>query len=478
MATTSLWRVHGYIKNTVMYVQKSGKLGVSTEAQEREDANINSIEELIAYASREEATSDGDLDLVWGINCTPAHACEEMLSTQMKWCKEDGTIAYHGYQSFAEGEVTPDEAHRIGVELAQELWGEKYQVLIATHVDKPTHIHNHFVINTVSFVDGKKFHRTNDDYRAMREVSDRLCREHGLSVIRHPQRKGKNYGLWQAEKTGKLTYADTIRRDIDRAIGMSLTEREFYENLASWGYEFKFYSDSGTPLKRPSLKPKDAQKFFRFDNLGENYDVDEIADRILEHIRREEPFPEEERRRVRQYRADYPPRTKATGIAALYYYYCYELHIIVLYPKSARHVSHFMREDLIKLDRLDKQTRFLGENHFATIEDLTAYRTEAETQIEQLKDERRDLRNKLKRTIRGGDESEVLGVKEEIAGVSSEIKRLRGNLEICGMVEKRAEQTQKELDLLQKQVEERGENTDELFGRSSGTGRENVSQRR
>ena len=101
-----------------------------------------------------------------------------------------------------------------------------------------------------------------------------------------------------------------------------------------------------------------------------------------------------------------------------------------------------------------------------------------ETQIEQLKDERRELRNKLKCTIRGGDESEVLGVKEEIAGASSKIKRLQGNLEICDMVEKRAEQTQKELDLLQKQVEERGENTDELFGRSSGTGRENVSQRR
>lgn len=133
---------------------------------------------------------------------------------------------------------------------------------------------------------------------------------------------------------------------------------------------------------------------------------------------------------------------------------------------------------MIKLDRLDMQTRFLGENHIATIEDLNMYRQTAEAQIEQLKDERRDLRNKLKRTIRVEDEYEVLTVKEEIAEVSSEIKRLRGNLEICDMVEKRAEQTQKELDRLQKQVEERGENTDELFGRSSGTGRENVAQRR
>ena len=476
MATTSLWRVKGYLKTALMYVQNPDKVSNPTVIQVPEGADPNSLGDLIAYAARESATNHREL--VWGINCTPAHAREEMLSVKAKWCKEDGTMAYHGYQSFAEGEVTPEQAHEIGIELAQELWGDRYQVLVATHVDKISHIHNHFVINTVSFADGKKFHRTKDDYRAMREVSDRLCREHGLSVIRHPDHKGKHYGQWKAEKEGRPTYASRIRHDIDRAIGMSLTEREFYDTLAAWGYEFKFYSESGTPLQRPSLKPKGSQKFFRFDNLGENYDVDEIADRILESIRREEPFPEEERKKFHQYRSEHPPRSKATGLAALYYHYCYELHIIVLYPKSAQRVSQFMREDMIKLDQLDKQTRLLGENHISTIDDLTAYRMKTEAQIEQLKDERRDLRNKLKRTIRGGDESKVLGVKKEIAGVSSEIKRLRGNLEICDMVEKRAEQTQKELDLLQKQVEERGENTDELFGRSGRTSRENVSQRR
>lgn len=476
MATTSLWRIRGHIRNTIMYVQNPGKVTNVTALQGPEGADPNSLEDLIAYAGREDATDRGCL--VWGINCTPAHAREEMMGTKELWGKEDGTIAYHGYQSFSEGEVTPEQAHRIGIELAQELWGDKYQVLVATHVDKPTHIHNHFVINTVSFVDGKKFHRTKDDYRAMQNTSDRLCREHSLSVIRNPQRKGKQYGLWLAERTGKPTYGGTIRQDIDRAIRMSLTEREFYNTLTEWGYEFKFYSESGALLKRPSLKPKGSQKFFRFDNLGENYDVDEIANRILENIRREEPFPEEERKKIRQYRTEHPPHTKATGIAALYYHYCYKLHIIVAYPKSVRQISHFMREDIMKLDQLDRQVRFLGENHIATIDDLTSYRHYAEERIEILKVERNGLRNKLKRVTRTGIESDIKAVKEEIAGVSGEIDKLRKGLGLCDVVEKRAEQTQKELDLLQEQVEKRGDETDELFRRSSGTGREDVSQRR
>ena len=79
-------------------------------------------------------------------------------------------------------------AHEIGLKLAKALWGEKYQVLVATHLDKAHHLHNHFVVNTVSFLDGIKYHRTEKDYFDMQRESDRLCREYGLSVIENPQR--------------------------------------------------------------------------------------------------------------------------------------------------------------------------------------------------------------------------------------------------------------------------------------------------
>ena len=145
-------------------------------------------------------------------------------------------MAYHGYQSFASGEVTPELAHEIGLSLAKKLWGEKYQVLVATHLDRENHLHNHFVVNTVSFVDGIKYHRTEQDYFDMQRESDRLCREYGLSVIENPQRgKSKHYGEWRAEQEGRPTYLSLIKADVDTAIRQSMTERQFFLSSAADG---------------------------------------------------------------------------------------------------------------------------------------------------------------------------------------------------------------------------------------------------
>lgn len=107
-------------------------------------------------------------------------------------------------------------------------------------------------------------------------------------------------------------------------------------------------------------------RFFRFDRLGEDYSLDEIRDRILENIQRGVPFPEAEQEKLRCYREKYPPHPKANGLAVLYYYYCYQLHIIVKFPASVKRVSSYMREDIRKLEQLDEQTRLLGENHIKT----------------------------------------------------------------------------------------------------------------
>lgn len=125
------------------------------------------LSDVICYAVNSEKTQEtGSEDgtplhrFVSGINCSPATARDEMLAVKKRFGKEDGTVAYHGYQSFAPGEATPELAHEIGVKLATRLWGDRYQVIVATHLDKENHLHNHFVVNTVSFVDGIKYHRT------------------------------------------------------------------------------------------------------------------------------------------------------------------------------------------------------------------------------------------------------------------------------------------------------------------------------
>lgn len=266
MAVTSLWRVKGYIGKVLLYAENPDKTTSPETIPSPAGVNRDTLEDVIAYAGREEATNQRQL--VTGINCNAGTARSEMMAVKKRFRKEDGTIAYHGYQSFREGEVTPEQAHRIGIRLAEELWGSRYQVLVATHLDKASHIHSHFVINTVSFVDGKKFYRSNGDYARMREVSDRLCREYGLSVIRRPEGKGKNYSEWSAEKNGKPTNRSRIRADIDRAIGVSLTENEFFDALEEMGYELKLTAASGKALQRPSLRPQSSERFYRFDPAG------------------------------------------------------------------------------------------------------------------------------------------------------------------------------------------------------------------
>ena len=476
MAVTSLWRVKGYIGKVLLYAENPDKTTEPKQIPIAQEFNRDTMEDVIAYACREDATNQRKL--VWGLGCTAEKAREQMMNVKKQFQKEDGTIAYHGYQSFAEGEVDPDTAHKIGIALAEELWGDNFQVVVCTHLDKASHIHNHFVINTVSHADGRKFFRSEKDYRRMREVSDRLCREYGLSVIQEPQRKGKHYSQYDAEKNGRPTFGSAIRADIDRAIKASLTENEFYDMLEEIGYEFKFYSKNGKSLERPSLKPKNAQKYFRFDNLGEGYSVDEISERILENIRRKDPFPEAVLEEVRKYRRDYPPRPKAKGLAALYYHYCYELKIIVRYPASVQQVSFLMREDIRKLEQLDKQVLFLGENKIETYEDLRAFKEKHIAEKETLTNKRAELRNMLKRVLRADDEEAALSVKEEIAEVSGKLQKVNDELSICAQVEKRAEQIQREYETLKAQQEEREGDENELFRGCSGTGREDVIKRR
>lgn len=312
----------------------------------------------------------------------------------------------------------------------------------------------------------------------MREVSDRLCREHGLSVVKHPEGKRKSYNEWSAEKNGKPTNRGLIRADIDRAIAASVTERDFYDLLESWGYEFKFYGKTGQLLERPSLRPKGSDRFYRFDRLGEDYTVDEILNRILENILEKDPFPEEEQRKYHRYRSENPPRTKAKGIAALYYYYCYELHIVVRFPGSVQRLSAAARQDLRKLERLDEQTRFLGEHRIETHEDLARYRADASEELAALTAERNELRNKLKRVMRSGTEDEILTVKLEIKAVTERMNRIKSTFKICDSVETRATKIHEDLEALYNELPERKENSDELFRRRGGASRKDVPKRR
>lgn len=147
MAATAIWKVKGNLGQVVNYAANPDKTTFSP-------ADLQGLRDVMNYATQDYKTEEQRY--VSGVNCIPEIARGEMMAVKRQFGKEDGIIAFHGYQSFAPGEVTPEQAHEIGVKLARKLWGDRFQVIVATHLDKK-HIHNHFVLNSVSFVDGKKY---------------------------------------------------------------------------------------------------------------------------------------------------------------------------------------------------------------------------------------------------------------------------------------------------------------------------------
>lgn len=416
MAITKIWKIKGPINRLIKYIKNPDK-------------------------------TEGEV-LVSGLNCTPKNAVREMNAVKRHFGKMDGSTAYHGIQSFAPGEVTPDIAHEIGMKLAERLWGERYQVLVTTHTDKESHIHNHFAVNTVSYVDGIKYHRTEQDYRDMVRESDQLCYEYGLSIIDEPEKKAQHYSEWSAEKDGRPTYRKMIKCDLDEAVSCSLTDKEFFDHLKKKGYEFKLYTDDHKKLKRPSLKPRGANRFFRFDSLGYDYQLDELLYAVAGNMKRKVPVPEARFQERNKYRQDHPPKTKHKGFAALYYYYCYELHIIQRFPECTQVITAQMREDLQKLKQLDEQTRFLAEHNIETVADFDAVHQETLSSLAEKDDQRRKLRNRLKVAQRNNETDIINDLKLNISGLTSDIKKLRKADHICNAVKERNETIRANLELV------------------------------
>ena len=445
MATTSIWSVKGWLGKLVIYVENPNK---TTNPQYYEKAELTekqaqTLLDVIDYAAdpskTDSAIHDENIEthqqFVTGINCLPATARDEMQAVKKRFGKEDGVIAYHGYQSFAPGEVDPKTAHEIGIRLAKELWGEKYQVIVATHLDKENHLHNHFVVNTVSFVDGIRYHRTGKDYHDMQVASDNLCREYGLSVIENIQYgKSKHYGEWKAEQGKRPTWRGFIKADIDETIRMSLTERQFFRHLEEKGYEIKIGKDI-------SVRPQGKERFVRLmRNFGEEYSIENIRRRILSQYIPERPLAEPERK-TRHYRMQGSMKSarKITGFRALYFHYCYKLGIFPKdRPQNRKRLHFLLREDLLKLNNISQEVRLLVRNKIDTAEQLSLYKNGLEVQIQKLSAERKALYKKQRTVKCQSDPKLAEAVKKEIDGLTEQLKALRREVHLCDDIAERS----------------------------------------
>ena len=466
MATTSLWHIKGRLSDLIAYVENPEK----TVPSGTED-----FFNVFSYIQNQKKTADGSF--VTAINCLKQTALRQMILTKQRYGKEDKYIAWHGYQSFKPGEVTPERCHEIGVKLAKEMWGGQFQVIVTTHLDKG-HLHNHFCFNSVSFRDGRKYNYSKAEQRRLRDISDRLCREYGLSVIRNPKGRGKTYSEWAAEKDGKPTLRGVIRSDIDRAILASTTQRNFQEAMQAMGYTIKTRTPDGQPLKYPALRPPGAKGYFRFHRLGPGYSLTEILDRVYDNVRRQTPFPEADR--TARIHHPFVPYPKAKGIHALYLRYCYELRIIQKHPASVKRVPFFVRQDLILLDKLDAETRFLAKHEYGTAAELESHKEKSTGRISELEQERNALRSQLRATTRKEDAPAVESLKSRIKEVSSEIKTLRQEVKLCDGIEARSALMERNLEQLQQEqeIERKEEEQHELFRRGGRSGRPSELERR
>ena len=166
-------RSNSEVMQSVMgYAARSDKVSAEKDAAQAMPSEEESKEEMKQVLGILSEQGEG-VRFVTGVNCSPERAVDEMMITKNRWPDRGNRLLYHGYQSFTPGEVTPEQAHSIGVRMARELWGDRFEVVVATHLDRE-HLHNHFVINAISFLDGRKF-IWDREYPRMRQRSDELC---------------------------------------------------------------------------------------------------------------------------------------------------------------------------------------------------------------------------------------------------------------------------------------------------------------
>ncbi|MBQ8504244.1 MAG: relaxase/mobilization nuclease domain-containing protein [Clostridia bacterium] len=393
MATTGLWKVKGNIKNVIDYVDNPQK---------------TSLEQVIDYAADSDKTDKKMF--VTGINCEAERACEMMNETKMQFGKRDKVVAYHGFQSFAEGEVTPEECHAIGIETAKRLWGDRYEVLVTTHLNTKNHLHNHFVLNSVSFVGGSKFLFKTEDILALREVSDEVCKEFGKSVLENAPFYGQGGAYW-VHRNGGLTQTDIVKDDIDLAIAHAHNVQSFVRNLNDMGYRFNrsIYNES------PSILVPGRNKPIRLKSFGEEYTKQRIIERIAENRYTHPP-------RIRFYLPIYMnygrrKPTWADSLLVLFDTLLTILELMLTKPEEKEvPISPELRYEIQKLDKYIKQQEFLTVYKIETVEELSSFITKLQTKMDELLEKRKQIDNKIRRAATPVIKEEYKAERRKLSG--------------------------------------------------------------
>ena len=421
MATTGIWKISKRLDHVIDYVSNPDKT-IKDNVNYQELHKFNEYDNL-NYNTEEEC-------YISGINCLSEDAYEDMMDTKKIWKKHDGILGYHAFQSFAEGEITADKAHLIGIKLAEELWGDRFEVLVTTHINT-NHIHNHFVINSVSFKDGKKYNDCHESYALFRKTSDILCEEYGLKVLKNNEIKTHkvNYENYYKKYVNRNNYHNTAKQDLDRAIGMAYSYKDFENIMIKMGYEVKNRYGKLSIIREPF------KKYIRIERaFGTNYSISEIEKRIEKETIPRVPFIEAYNSNNKDYTYESPKKEKTHGLYGLYKYYCYILGVYSKqYPSKVLPPS--MRIESYKLNEISKQTRLLVDNKIKTYDEFLFFKDNLNTEIKELNSQKEYLWKRIKRIKDNETKEEIM---EKLNSINKTLNDINQNYKLCEGIEKRS----------------------------------------
>ena len=407
IAVVKIWKVVTHLDQVVDYAEDHNKTKLS---------NFKDLNDLMDYAMNGDKTEESLY--ISGINCDPNNATKEMIMIKDKYLKKDGILAWHAYQSFKEGEVTPDEAHKIGLELANEMWGDRFQVVVTTHLNTK-HYHNHFVLNSVSFLDGKKYNADRNSYAEFRRLNDLICMEHGKSYLSEKKTKsGINYINYQNRGIKYTNYYKKAKEDLDLAIAKASNYETFKNILTNLGYDITVRAG------KLSIRGKDYKRNIRIERyFGEDYSIDNINKQIKGLY-----LPE-----TRTYYRNRKPtsilsilsKPKYNSFYSMYIRYCNLLNNYPNYVKKYP-LSSSIKEDVKKLDSFSEQAIMLVNNHIET-EANYFFLNDKVNELSNLKQKREDLWKKYK-TV---NDNEKVEIKKEIDNISDKIKEVNKEVKMC-----------------------------------------------
>ena len=435
MAVTKIKRIRGNPGDPLSYIGNPEK----TRNRGFSEADRQALADIIAYAADEKKTEKQYFTT--GINCDVENAREQFNITKLSFNKTGGIVCGHCMQSFDGYEVTPEEAHEIGVQMSKELWGDRFQIVVATHLNT-NNVHNHIVFNSVSFVDGKRFHFCTEETMRIRAVSDRICRERNLSVIEHPEGKRVPYSLYKMEKAGMPTRYNVARQALDEAISVSANIEEFKSELKKRGYLYQF----NPRRKYWTVTPPGWTKAIRTDRLGDQYTREMIQQRVFSNdigVRMQRMRNECRSSNRYDLKRRIDKIMGRSGLEKLYLRYCYELGYLPKYRQNPVRLHAVLKEELLKCDLYSEEAKFLARYNISTEEDLEKKMKSLMEDYSSISAQRSELRQKLRRKMPVEEEAQC---REKVRELTAELKDTRKELKLCRDIRERSGQVERNLE--------------------------------